>query len=159
MLKMRRSKSNTSSTCTGNNSIRHKHRLRQEAIAKMVQVRIKRSIIESLLDYAKACYPKEGILLLRGKAEKGIVNIAEIVVPPLSVRGSGFSNFPLHMLPIDFSIVGTMHSHPSGALKPSATDLNHFYGRIMIIVGYPYETEKDMIVLDGEGNAASYEIM
>jgi proteasome lid subunit RPN8/RPN11 len=124
----------------------------------MVQVGIKRSIIESILDYAKACHPKEGILLLRGKAGKGMINIAEVVVPPLSVRGSGFSNFPLHMLPIDFSIVGTMHSHPSGVLNPSATDLNHFYGKIMIIVAYPYKSEKDMIVLDGEGNAVNYEI-
>jgi proteasome lid subunit RPN8/RPN11 len=123
----------------------------------MVQVRIERSVIEGILDFAKACHPKEGILLLRGKAEKSTVNIAEIVLPPLSVRGSGFSDFPLHMLPIDFSIVGTMHSHPSGALRPSATDLNHFYGRIMIIVAYPYESEKDVIVLDREGNAASYE--
>jgi len=124
----------------------------------MVQVNIKRSVIESILDYAKACHPKEGILLLRGKASKGRISIVEVVVPPLSVRGSGFSNFPLYMLPIDFSIVGTMHSHPSGALKPSAMDMNHFYGRIMIIVANPYRSEQDMIVLDGESNAVKYEI-
>jgi proteasome lid subunit RPN8/RPN11 len=123
----------------------------------MVQVNIKRSVTESILDYAKACYPNEGILLLRGKASKGTLNVVEVVLPPLSVRGSGFSEFPLHMLPIDFSIVGTMHSHPSGALKPSAADLNHFYGKIMIIVAYPFRSEQDMIILNGEGNAINYE--
>ncbi len=96
-------------------------------------VRIERQVMESVLDYAKACHPKEGILLLRGKLRKDKTIIEEVVIPPLSVRGSGFSNFPLHMLSIDFSIVGTMHSHPSGALRPSTTDLNHFYGRVMII--------------------------
>jgi proteasome lid subunit RPN8/RPN11 len=63
------------------------------------------------------------------------------------------------MLPIDFSIVGTMHSHPSGALRPSTTDLNHFYGKIMIITAYPYRSEQDIIVLDGEGNNVNYEII
>jgi proteasome lid subunit RPN8/RPN11 len=124
-----------------------------------VQVSIERQVIESVLDYAKACHPKEGILLLRGKSRKGKTMIEEVVIPPLSVRGSGFSNFPLHMLPIDFSIVGTMHSHPSGALRPSTTDLNHFYGRVMIIVAYPYRSEQDIIVLDGEGNHVNFEII
>ena len=124
-----------------------------------IQVSIERQVIESVLDYAKACHPKEGILLLRGKSRKGKTIIEEVVIPPLSVRGSGFSNFPLHMLPIDFSIVGTMHSHPSGALRPSTTDLNHFYGKIMIITAYPYRSEQDIIVLDGEGNNVNYEII
>lgn len=123
-----------------------------------ILVSIERQVIESILDYAKACHPKEGILLLRGKTRKGKTIIEEVVIPPLSVRGSGFSNFPLNMLPIDFSIVGTMHSHPSGVLKPSTTDMNHFYGRVMVIVAYPYRSEQDIIVLDGEGNAINYEI-
>jgi len=122
-------------------------------------VSIERQVIESILGYAKACHPNEGILLLRGKTRKGKIIIGEVVIPPLSVRGSGFSDFPLHMLPIDFSIVGTMHSHPSGVLKPSTTDMNHFYGRVMVIVAYPYRSEQDMIVLDGKGNVINYELM
>jgi proteasome lid subunit RPN8/RPN11 len=128
------------------------------ATVKAKQVSIKRSVIESLLDYAKACYPKEGILLLRGKTRKDRIIVEDVEIPPLSVRGSGFSSFPRYMLPIDFSVVGTMHSHPSGALRPSTADMNHFYGRLMIIVAYPYRSEQDIIVLDREGNAANYEI-
>jgi proteasome lid subunit RPN8/RPN11 len=121
-------------------------------------VSVKRPVIESTLNYARACHPKEGILLLKGKTSKDRIVVEEVEIPPLSIRGSGFSNFPLYMLPIDFSIVGTMHSHPSGALRPSVADMNHFYGRIMIIVAYPYKSEQDIIMLNGEGNAINFEI-
>lgn len=143
---------------TSKYSTRHKIRRNREAIVKTKQLSIKRSVIESILDYAKACYPKEGILLLRGKTRKNGITVEEVELPPLSVRSSGFSSFPLYMLPIDFSIVGTMHSHPSGALKPSTADMNRFYGRIMIIAAYPYMSERDIVVLDREVSSINYEI-
>ena len=143
---------------TSKYSIRRKIGRNREATVKAKHLRIKRAVIESILDYGKACYPKEGILLLRGKTRKDRIIVEEVELPPLSVRGSGFSSFPLYMLPIDFSIIGTMHSHPSGALKPSTADLNHFYGRIMIIAAYPYMSDRDIIVLDREGNSIGYEI-
>jgi proteasome lid subunit RPN8/RPN11 len=48
--------------------------------------------------------------------------------------------FKLHMLPIDFSIIGTVHSHPSGIPIPSKADLELFdkYGKIHIIVASPF---------------------
>lgn len=123
------------------------------------QIFIKRSVIESVLIYAKACYPKEGILLLRGKAKKDKIEVNEVVIPPLSVRSKSFSFFPAHMLPIDLSIVGTAHSHPSGILTPSVEDLNNFYGRIMIIAAFPYDSESNIIVIDGKGRTLNYEII
>jgi proteasome lid subunit RPN8/RPN11 len=44
------------------------------------------------------------------------------------------------MLPIDFSVVGTVHSHPSSFPLPSEADLHLFekYGKIHIIVAKPY---------------------
>ena len=122
-------------------------------------VYIKRSVILSILEYASACHPKEGILLLRGKVDKKKILIEEVEIPPLSISGYGFSSFQPYMLPIDFSIVGTAHSHPSGVLKPSSTDINKFYGRIMIIAAYPYRTERDIAVFDGQGNLLEYEII
>ena len=122
-------------------------------------VYIKKSVILSILEYASACHPREGILLLRGKVDKKKIMIEEVELPPLSIRGSGFSSFPAYMLPIDFSIIGTAHSHPSGVLRPSATDMNKFYGRIMIITAYPYRTERDIAVFDGQGNSLKYEII
>lgn len=122
-------------------------------------VYVKKSVILSILEYASACHPKEGILLLRGKIDKKRIMIEEVELPPLSIRGLGFSGFRPYMLPIDLSIVGTAHSHPSGVLRPSLTDMNKFYGRIMIIAAYPYRRERDIAIFDGEGNLMRYEII
>jgi len=125
----------------------------------MRDVYVKRSVIRSILEYASACHPKEGILLLRGKVDGERIWIEEVELPPLSVHGVGFSSFRADMLPIDLSIIGTAHSHPSGVLRPSITDLNKFYGRVMIIAAYPYRTEKDLAVFDGEGKRIRYKII
>jgi len=123
-----------------------------------MEVLIRRSAIDSILSYAKICHPREGILLLRGKVSGGKIKVEEVAIPPLSTHGFSFSSFPLHMLPIDFSIVGTAHSHPSGLLAPSTFDLNNFYGRIMVITAYPYSSERDIIVVDREGGRVNYKI-
>ena len=125
----------------------------------MKRIIMKRSVLESILSYARACHPREGILLLRGKTKRDVIEVNEVLLPPLSVKGKFFSAFPLYMLPIDFSIVGTAHSHPSGALSPSIRDLNSFYGKIMIIAAYPYRSENDIIIIDGKGKTLNYEIV
>jgi proteasome lid subunit RPN8/RPN11 len=121
-------------------------------------VSLARSVIDSVLDYSKGAYPKEAILLLTGKNSQDRIVIDGIEVPPLAVHGAGFSNFPTHMLPMDFSIMGTAHSHPSGVLKPSVPDMNNFYGRLMIITAYPYETMSSLAVFDSRGNVVKYEV-
>ena len=118
-----------------------------------------RVVIDSILTYAKMFHPREGILLLRGKKEKGRILITDVQIPPLANHGYTFSAFPMHMLPIDFTIMGTAHSHPSGILKPSRADLNNFYGRIMVIAAYPYRSERDIGVFDRSGNRIPYEIL
>jgi len=55
------------------------------------------------------------------------------------------------MLPMDFSIVGTAHSHPSGNITPSNTDLNHFFGPVLMIVGFPFTNEKNVGVYNRNG--------
>ena len=122
-------------------------------------VSVRRSVIESVLDYSKVCHPKEGILLLRGKVSRDQILIDEVEIPPLSVHGHSFSNFPLHMLPIDLSVVGTAHSHPSGVLRPSIGDLNNYYGRIMVIAALPYKSEHDMGMFDSKGDPIVYEVI
>lgn len=125
----------------------------------MGRVFVKRSVINSILSYAKICHPKEGILLLRGKAKKDTILVEEVIFPPLSTWGRGFSAFPIHMLPTDFSIVGTFHSHPSGILRPSIADLNNFYGRIMVIAAYPYLSEENIIIIDRGGRKLNYRVI
>lgn len=125
----------------------------------MISVRIQRVVVDSILTYAKVFHPKEGILLLRGRNEKNIIIIDEVVIPPFAVYGTGFSTFPVHMLPADFSIVGTAHSHPSGTLIPSIGDLNNFYGKVMIITGHPYHSEQQIAIFNKDEKIVQYKII
>jgi len=127
--------------------------------SKGKRVILKKEVFDSILDYGRACHPREGILLLRGKVQGGNVVIDEVVVPPFSIRGFRSSGFPLYMLPLDFSIIGIAHSHPSGNLKPSIADLNNFYGEIMVIVAYPYMSSRDIAVYDRQGERLSFELV
>ncbi len=97
--------------------------------------KIKRTTLNFILEASKDSYPYEFAALLRGKY--GV--IYEIVLIP-TVQGKRSALYYLFMKPIDFTIVGTVHSHPSGSLEPSEEDISLFSrtGEVHIIVGYPY---------------------
>jgi len=121
-------------------------------------VSISQILIEAILNNAKLLYPKETILMLRGEKSKDTIKITDLIVPPLATYGHGFANIPTHMLPMDFSIIGTVHSHPSGNLTPSPTDLNHFWGRILMIVGFPFTDSRNIAVYNREGEKLTLKI-
>ena len=108
-------------------------------------------LLDSIFEGAKRLYPKETFLLLRGKKSKDTIRVSDLVVPPLAVYGYGFVNLPFHMLPMDFSVVGTVHSHPSGNIRPSSVDLNHFFGRVLMIVGFPFASAQNVAVYNSKG--------
>ncbi|MEM2969061.1 MAG: Mov34/MPN/PAD-1 family protein [Candidatus Bathyarchaeia archaeon] len=116
-----------------------------------VAISMSLELLEAIFESARRLYPRETILLLRGKKRKDVIIVDELVVPPLATYGAGFANIPLHMLPMDFSIVGTVHSHPSGNLEPSNVDFNHFFGRILMIVGYPFAGAENIAVYNSKG--------
>lgn len=118
---------------------------------------VRQEVIDSILSYARMNHPRECILLLRGRVDEGKIKVESVQIPPIAAHGESVSSFPLHRLPMDFSVLGTAHSHPSGVLRPSIEDLNRFYGRIMIITAYPYHSEKDIIVLNCNGNVLQYD--
>ncbi len=120
---------------------------------------IERAVIDSILSYAQSLHPREVILLLKGKVNKHELVINDIEIPPLATHGNTFSAFPLNRLPIDFSIMGVAHSHPSGALRPSVADLNKFYGKIMLITAYPYLSEKNIVIFDREGKTLKFTVV
>ena len=124
-------------------------------------VRFQKSVADSILSYSIDSYPREAILLLRGKVteQRDEILINEILIPPLSTHGRGFSSFPGIMLPMDLSVMGVSHSHPSGSLQPSIPDLNHFYGRIMVIAAYPFESYSDIGVFNTQGQRILHEIV
>ena len=97
---------------------------------------IRKRILKMIMEASKSSYPEEFGAFLR--AEKGVIK--ELVLLPGTVSGERHAIFHLHMLPIDFTIVGTVHSHPSGYCEPSDADLQLFskYGWIHMIVCEPY---------------------
>jgi proteasome lid subunit RPN8/RPN11 len=127
-------------------------------MGKNVTVSMSLELLEAIFEGAKRLYPKETILLLRGKKSKDVIRVLELVVPPLATYGRGFANVLLHMLPMDFSIVGTVHSHPSGNLAPSDVDFNHFFGRILMIVGFPFAGAENVAVYNSNGEKLPLQI-
>jgi proteasome lid subunit RPN8/RPN11 len=116
-----------------------------------LKISIDKELLDAILEGARRLYPKETILLLRGKKQKNSIEISDLLVPPLANYGRGFSSLPLYMLPMDFSIVGTAHSHPSGSLMPSHADLNHSFGVVLMIAGFPFRNEQNVAVYNRSG--------
>lgn len=107
--------------------------------------------MHTILEGARQLYPRETVVILRGKIIQDTVQVSELLVPPLANYGQGFTSLPFHMLPLDFSLIGTVHSHPSGILTPSPTDLNRSIGTIIMIVGFPFADESNVAVYSREG--------
>jgi proteasome lid subunit RPN8/RPN11 len=104
-----------------------------------VQWKITKECLELILEGAKSIYPKEfGGLLRVDTTNKH--TITEVILLPGTVSGGSQALFKLYMLPIDLSIIGTVHSHPSGIPLPSRADLELFdkYGKVHIIVATPF---------------------
>jgi proteasome lid subunit RPN8/RPN11 len=122
-------------------------------------VSIREDLLQAILEAAGRLYPREVILLLKGRRAKNEVVVSDLLVPPLATYGRGFSVMRTHMLPIDFSIVGTVHSHPSGNPTPSPADLNHQFGSILVIVAYPYRDESNLAAYNRAGEKLAVEII
>jgi len=121
-------------------------------------VSIDHELLMTIFEGARRLCPRETILLLRGKKKKNMITISELVVPPLANYGQGFAQIRLHMLPMDFSIIGTAHSHPSGNLSPSPADLNHFIGVVLMIVGFPFKDEKNVAIYNRAGEKLALQV-
>ncbi|MEN3061738.1 MAG: Mov34/MPN/PAD-1 family protein [Candidatus Methanosuratincola petrocarbonis] len=105
------------------------------------QVFVSSEVLEAFLELCREVFPRENIMLIRGKVRGERAEIKEFLIPPFSTYGEGFSSFPTHMIPFDLSIIGIAHSHPSGDNSPSDEDMNNFYGRVMLIAGHPYSKD------------------
>jgi len=97
---------------------------------------IRRSVLDMVMEASRDSYPKEFAGILR--AEGGV--ITEIMLLPGTISGGTSAILRLHMLPIDYSVVGTVHSHPGRSSSASGADLGLFrrFGDTHIIASYPY---------------------
>lgn len=100
---------------------------------------ISSSVIEMIMAAARDTYPNEFACVLRGR--EGM--IIEVILVPGTVSSGRSALLQLHMLPIDFTIVGSAHSHPSPTCWPSTADIDFFarFGPVHIIASYPYTME------------------
>lgn len=117
---------------------------------------IKRDTLRLILEVSRDSHPREFAGVLR--AREGVVT--EILLLPGTFSSSRHAIMQLHMLPIDFSVVGTVHSHPSPSLGWSREDLYLFqkFGRIHIIASYPYN-EESWCAYDFYGNKVELEVI
>ncbi|MFH1126292.1 MAG: Mov34/MPN/PAD-1 family protein [Candidatus Altiarchaeota archaeon] len=118
--------------------------------------RIRKEALEFILGVSRSLYPREFIGLLRAEEEV----ITEVIVAP-AVYGSGFSYYKEHMLPVDHSIIGSVHSHPSSNVLPSKGDLHSFSkkGGVNLIVKYPYGSINDVVAYDRVGKIVELSVV
>jgi proteasome lid subunit RPN8/RPN11 len=109
---------------------------------------IREQALRLILESARGSLPKEfgGVL----RAYDGV--ITEVMVLPGTEQGARAALFKFTMLPHDPSVVGTVHSHPSGVTWPSSADLELFdrFGSVHIICGVPFGIG-DWQAYDGHG--------
>ena len=110
---------------------------------------IDRSLMEMVNQAARDSLPNEFMAMLR--AEEGVVS--ELLLVPGTLQGNDSALVMLHMLPIDYTVVGTIHSHPGYSNRPSKQDLELFrrYGMIHIITCLPYD-ENSWQAYDHQGS-------
>lgn len=123
------------------------------------EIALKKELVDGLLSYFKSLHPREGVLLLRGKITKDRILVTDLVIPPFAIHGEGFASFPISMLPPDPSVLGVAHSHPDGVLSPSQEDILHLYGRLILIVAYPYRSKDDIGVFNEDGKRIPFLIV
>jgi proteasome lid subunit RPN8/RPN11 len=117
-------------------------------------VRLKRELLQFLLKAARSAHPREfaGVLRRRGDVIEEV-----LLVPTQSSERSALLS--IHMLPIDPSVIGTVHSHPEPPPLPSEEDLFFFdrFGAVHLIIAYPY-TEDSWAAFNHRGERIELEI-
>lgn len=127
-------------------------------MADQLTVYIPSNILDAIYAGAKELYPRESFLLLRGKKSKGAIRITDLVLAPFAAHGHGEVHFNPYLFAGDFSLVGTVHSHPSGNISPSDVDMNYFFGRILMIVGPPFMGKDCIAAYDSNAERINIEI-
>lgn len=98
---------------------------------------VEREALDFMLGVSRSSHPNEFAGVLR--AERGLIR--EVLVLPGTFSSDRSAVLQLHMLPIDRSACGTVHSHPSPNPSPSPEDLSLFakFGHVHLIIAFPYD--------------------
>jgi proteasome lid subunit RPN8/RPN11 len=117
---------------------------------------IRKRTLKMILEAGRSSLPNEFGAILR--AEEGVIN--QLWLLPGTESGESAALFRLHMLPVDFSVVGTVHSHPGGSYRPSGADIELFrrFGYVHIIACEPFDI-RSWACYDGNGERRELEIV
>jgi proteasome lid subunit RPN8/RPN11 len=98
--------------------------------------KLKESVLDLGLEAAKESYPKEFGAMLRVEGD----TVTELALLPGTISGDRHAIFQFQMMPVDRTLKGTLHSHPSPHPYPSDADFELFekYGAIHLILGHPF---------------------
>lgn len=122
-----------------------------------MEIEIKKTALDFILKASRRIYPNEFTALLRGGGNV----IEEVLLIPGTLFGENFATIRLDMKPIDSTIIGSVHSHPSKSYKPSDADLRFFskFGYLHLVVKYPYKSIQDIAVYDLAGNRIGVKVL
>ncbi len=120
-------------------------------------INIKKEILEGILGLCKHQHPREILGLLR--MENAVVS--EFILPPGALTSENSGVFFPNRMPLDNSIEGTVHSHPTGNVNPSPTDLNGIFKKLRFhfIIGYPYSDLSCVKCYDRIGDELDFKII
>src|SRR5437660_12773402 len=82
-------------------------------------VAIARKTLRMILEASRDIYPREFGAVLR--ADQGTID--KLILVTGTISGKRHALFPLHTLPTDFAVAGTVKSHTSGVFTPAEADL------------------------------------
>jgi proteasome lid subunit RPN8/RPN11 len=102
-------------------------------------MKIRREALEFICEAGRNLYPKEFAGLLRGDKEQ----IKEVLILPGTRHWFDSASINMNMLPLDPSVIGSIHSHPGPSNRPSRQDLTFFskFGLVHGIICQPFDPE------------------
>lgn len=126
------------------------------ASGRMPRIRgIDRDALDLILHASRSSHPNEFAGVLRASGDV----VSEVLFLPGTLSSERSAVMRLHMMPIDPSACGTVHSHPSPSFEPSGGDLALFrkFGDVHIIVASPYN-RRSWRAYDRQGNKVALEV-
>lgn len=121
--------------------------------------------LQFALQASEDAHPDEYMGMLRGTEatrlgldRDGLV-ITDVLVIPGTESNSVSATVKTNMIPNDNKSLGSVHSHPNGALRPSQEDLQTFTrGSAHVIIGAPYGRH-DWQAFDSHGEPRDLEVI
>lgn len=119
--------------------------------------KIKKVTLQTIMELSKAAFPNEFSGMLVGDKDEKLIN--DIYIIPVTLNNSHSSTIRTDLVPMSFSVIGSVHSHPSPNSNPSSADLRFFQSKnINIISRYPYNLT-DFSSYDNKGQSIILEII